>query len=156
MVRQRTWLRRRCRILGNRRTPPRYRLRTLPRRTLPQSPGNAPRSRRRRRRDPRSCIPRLRHHHSLRHNPQRSPGTRNGKSPLCRRRTHRSYLGSSTHETIQKHQRHGTQISQEKIQEQRLRRRLLPRSNRTRRRTTRLGTAETAHHDTAGNGRLRG
>ena len=33
---------------------------------------------------------------------------------------------------------------------------MLPRSNRTRRRTTRLGTAEAAHYDTAGNGRLRG
>ena len=93
---------------------------------------------------------------SLRHNPRRSPGTRNGKSPLRRRRTHRPYLGSCAHKTIQKHQRHGTQIPQEKIQEQRLRRRMLPRSNRTRRRTTRLGTAETADHDTAGNGRLRG
>lgn len=37
-------------------------------------------------------------------------------------------LGSSTYETIQKHKRHGTQIPQEEIQEQRLRSRMLQRS----------------------------
>ena len=42
-------------------------------------------------------------------------GTRNGKSSLCSRRTYRTYLGSSTYETIQKHKRHGTQIPQEEI-----------------------------------------
>ena len=45
---------------------------------------------------------------------------------------------------------------QEEIQEQRLRSRMLQRSHRARSRTTWLGTAEAAHYDTAGNGRLRG
>ena len=63
---------------------------------------------------------------------------------------------SKNYETIQKHKRHGTQIPQEEIQKQRLRSRMLQRSHRARRRTTWLGTAEAAHYDTAGNGRLRG
>ena len=50
------------------------------------------------------------------------------KSTLCGGRTYRTYLGSSTYETIQKHKRHGTQIPQEEIQEQRLRSRMLQRS----------------------------